>query len=250
MVNKTHKQNTILKILKISAIVCFVAAAVLMVLMILFQIDGIREKYDEYLAFLEEFEMRVASLKNRWLILVVIFLLFLLRSLSMIYPYSMVYMITAMVFEPHLSFFINLTGMAFTFAFRYYTGLEMGEGTVNKVLKKNPAIISSMEAGGKGNPVVLLALRLIPGVPINTVSHLYGSLHYPFVRYMLISTAAYVPKMISFSFIGTNVYNPFSAKFFAPLIILLLFTGISLLVLRTVFIVKYKFSEKNKPKGN
>ena len=177
---KEHKQTTISKILKVSAIACFVVSAVLFVIMVLLQFDSVKEKYDEYMFFLEDFENRVAALKSRWLILVVVFLLFLLRSLSMIYPYAMIYIITAMVFDPLPSFIINMLGMAFTFAFRYYTGVEMGEGTVNKVLKKYPAIMSSIEAGGKANPIVLLALRMIPGVPINTLSHLYGSLDYPF----------------------------------------------------------------------
>lgn len=248
LTKKARKQKTISKILSGSAVFSFCVAVVLVVILCLLQIDSIREKYDEYLYILQDFEMRVAALQSRWLILVVIFLLFLLRSLSMMYPYPMIFIITAMVFPPIQSFFINVAGMAFTFAFRYYTGYEMGEGTINFALKKYPAILSAMEEDGKGNPIILLALRMVPSLPINTISHFYGSLEYSFPKYMLLSLAAYIPKLISYSFIGNNVYDPFSASFFVPMIVLLVFTGICLLVLRTILNVSHNFSEKSKTK--
>lgn len=243
---KVRKQKTISRILLVSAVFSFCVAAVLIVILCLLQIDSVREKYEEYLYVLQDFEMRVAALQSRWLILIVILLLFLLRSLSMMYPYPMIFIITAMVFPPYQSFFINLAGMAFTFAFRYYTGYEMGEGTINFALKKYPAILNAMDEDGKGNPIILLALRMVPSLPINTISHFYGSLEYSFSRYMALSVLAYVPKLISYSFIGENVYDPFSAEFFVPMIVLLIFTGICLLVLRTVLGISSKLKSKVK----
>ena len=120
----------------------------------------------------------------------------------------------------------------------------MGEGTINFALKKYPAILSAMEEDGKGNPIILLALRMVPSLPINTISHFYGSLEYSFPKYMLLSLGAYIPKLISYSFIGNNVYDPFSASFFVPMIVLLVFTGICLLILRTILNVSHKFSSK------
>ncbi len=254
---KVKTQKTISRILLISSVVSFLVAAVLIVILCLLQVDSIREKYDEYLYVLQDFEMRVAALQNKGLILIVILLLFLLRSLSMMYPYPMVFIITAMVFPPYQSFFINVAGMAFTFAFRYYTGYEMGEGTINIALKRYPAVLEAMDEDGRGNPLILLALRMVPSLPINTISHFYGSLEYSFPRYMLISVGAYIPKLISYSFIGNNVYDPFSASFFVPMIVLLLFTGICLLVLRSFLGLSRKIRLKNKekdknnePKGN
>ncbi len=241
---KARKEKTISRILLVSAVTSFVVAVVLTVILFLLQIDSVREKYDQYLYILQEFEMRVAALQSRPLILIVIFLLFLLRSLSMMYPYPTIFIITAMVFPPYQSFLINVLGMVFTFAFRYYTGYEMGEGTLNYALKKYPAILEAMEEDGKGNPIILLALRMVPSLPINTISHFYGSLEYSFPKYMLLSVGAYIPKLISYSFIGENVYDPFSADFFVPMIVLLVFTAASLLVLRSFLGVSWKIRRK------
>ena len=245
---KVRKEKTISRILLVSAVTSFVVAAALTVILFLLQIDSVREKYDQYLYILQEFEMRVAALQSRPLILIVIFLLFLLRSLSMMYPYPTIFIITAMVFPPYQSFLINVLGMVFTFAFRYYTGYEMGEGTINYALKKYPAILEAMEEDGKGNPIILLALRMVPSLPINTISHFYGSLEYSFPKYMLLSVGAYIPKLISYSFIGENVYDPFSADFFVPMIVLLVFTAISLLVLRSFLGVSWKIRRKKNDK--
>ncbi len=243
---RVRKKKTISRIIFGSAIFSFCIAAVLIVILCLLQVDSIREKYDEYLYILQDFELRVAALQSRWLIIVVIFLLFLLRSLSMMYPYPMIFIITAMVFPPYQSFFINLAGMAFTFAFRYYTGYEMGEGAINLALKRYPAILSAMDEDGRGNPMILLALRMVPSLPINTISHFYGSLEYSFSRYMIISVAAYVPKLVSYSFIGNSVYDPFSASFFVPMIALLIFTGICLLVLRAFLDISGRMKKEKK----
>lgn len=247
---RVRKEKTISRILLVSAVTSFIVAVALTVILFLLQIDSVREKYDQYLYILQEFEMRVAALQSRPLILIVIFLLFLLRSLSMMYPYPTIFIITAMVFPPYQSFLINVLGMVFTFAFRYYTGYEMGEGTINIALKKYPAILEAMEEDGKGNPIILLALRMVPSVPINTISHFYGSLEYSFPRYMLLSVGAYIPKLISYSFIGENVYDPFSADFFVPMIVLLVFTAICLLVLRSFLGVSWKIRRKKNPENN
>lgn len=238
---KDKKQTTVSKILLGSAIVSFAVAAILVVILMALQIDPIRQKYDEYLYILQDFEWRVAALKSRWLILIVIMLLFLLRSLSAMYPYPMIFIITAMVFPPIQSFVINMVGMAGTFAFRYYTGYEMGEGTINIALKKYPSVLEAMTADGKVNPIILLAFRMIPSVPINTLSHFYGSCGYSFPKFMLLSIASYVPKLISYSFIGNNVYDPFSAEFFVPIIVLCVFTAICLLVFRSFIILSEKY---------
>lgn len=246
MTKKSEKKITLQGILLWSAIFSFIFAVALLVILIVLQIDPIREKYDQYLYILEDFEMRVAALKSRWLVLIVIFLLFLLRSMSMMYPYPMIFIITAMVFPPVQSFIINVLGISFTFAFRYYTGYEMGEGAINAALKKRPAIMNAIEEGGKGNPVILFALRTVPSLPLNTISNFYGSIEYPFGRFMLLSVGAYIPKLISYSFIGNYVYDPFSASFFVPLIVLFTFTGICLLVLRAILSVSMKIHKKVK----
>lgn len=234
LTERIDRNKFILKLMKVLGIVSFIAAAWLLLIVFLMQIETFRVKYDQYLVILEDFENKVYALQNKWFIIIVIFLLYLLRSLSMMYPYTILYIISAMVFPPVQSFLINMIGMTFTFAFRYYTGIQMGEGYLNRVLKRYPMINSVFEVEGRKSPLVLFALRIVPFFPINTLSQLYGTIEYPFGKYMLLSVLAMLPRLIPYSFIGNNVYDPLSSKFFVPLTVLLVFTGCSLFFLRAV----------------
>lgn len=242
---RINKDNFILKLIKALGIISFIAAAWFIFLVVIMRIEPIHAKYDQYLVILDDFENKVFALDNKWLIIIVIFLLYLLRSLSMMYPYTILYIISAMVFPPVQSFIINMCGMAMTFAFRYYTGIEMGEGYWNRVLKRYPMLNSVFEVEGRQSPFVLFTLRIVPFFPINTVSQLYGTFEYPFAKYMLLSVCAMAPRLISYSFIGNNVYDPLSKSFFIPLTVLLIFTGCSLFFLRAVLRLTF-MTKKNK----
>lgn len=242
---KKSKEEKILSALKAFGIISFIAAAVLIVVFIVIQIGPIQEKYQQFLTMLEDFEYAVAALQHKMLILLVIFLLYLLRSLSAFFPYTMIYFISAMVFTPFQSLLINIAGMAFTSAFRYYTGVEMGKGYVNNALEKHPTLNDAFEQGGRFNLPMLIAIRLVPLLPFNTISHLYGSYRYPFFKYLIISVAALLPRLISYSFMGKNVWDPLSGSFLIPLIILLIFSGFSIFFMRGILKISIKLA-KNK----
>lgn len=241
---KKDNEKLIIGLMKASGIACFIFAGVMLALVVVMHIDTVKVKYDEYLFILSDFETKVASLDNRWLILIVVWLLYVLRSLSPFYPYPVIFIITGMVFEPYAALAINFTGMAFNVAFRYYTGYKMGEGFWNRIIKKNEISARLFDIENRSNPLVLLAVRTVPGFPYNTVSNLYGSFRYPFFRYMLISMAVLMPKLISYSIIGNNVYDPMSSKFYAPLVVLMILSGISFFTVRKV--LKHIFSRTNK----
>ena len=234
------REKFILRLYKLLGIVSFIASAAMTVIVILLQFPGVQERYQKYLTFLTDFEAMVSALGSKWLIVIVIFLLYILRSLTPAYPFPALYIITAMVFEPIWSFLINAAGMLFNIMFRYYSGVVMGESWMNRALRKNPIIGSAFEAEGRANPFVLFALRTVPVIPYSTLSTLYGSFEYPFWRYTLISIGSLVPRLISYSFLGQNVYDPFSVKFFLPLIVLTLLSGGSFFLLRGVLGISYK----------
>ena len=242
---KKTQEEKILSALKAFGIISFIAAAVLIVVFVVMQIGPIQEKYQQFLTMLEDFEYAVAALQHKMLILLVIFLLYLLRSLSAFFPYTVIYFISAMVFTPFQSLLINIAGMAFTLTFRYYTGVEMGKGYVNNVLEKRPVLNAAFEQGGRFNLLMLIAIRLVPLLPFNTISHLYGSYKYPFFKYLLISIAAMLPRLISYSFMGKNVWDPLSGSFLIPLIILLIFSGFSIFFMRGILKISFILT-KNK----
>ena len=66
-------------------------------------------------------------------------------------------------------------------------------------------------------------------MPVNTISSVYGSLDFGLSRFLVLSVIGYLPKIISFTFIGRNVFDPLSAEFIVPIMIFAFASGISLI---------------------
>lgn len=229
MKNKYSLEQRARQITKAYGITLLVVAAVLLIVSFLMHLEPVQAKYTQWLTYLEDFEYQIATLENRGTILVVLFLLFLVRCLVAFYPLSVVLVISGVVFNPWLAFFINMGGMALGMAIRYYTGKEMGEGYTLKLLRKYPIFDVILEKNGLSNAVLLFLFRLFPGVPPNSVSQIYGSLNFSYPKYMLISLAGIAPRILMYSFIGRSVTDPLSPSFLAPIIVLLTLSGITLL---------------------
>jgi uncharacterized membrane protein YdjX (TVP38/TMEM64 family) len=46
---------------------------------------------------------------------------------------------------------------------------------------------------------------------------------------MIISLLGFLPKLLSYTLIGQNVFNPFSLAFILPIVILFMISGVSLI---------------------
>lgn len=188
----------------------------------------------EFQLWLEDLQLWITSLNNRWLIILAILSLFAIKSLIGILPMAPLFVISGMVFPVTAAVLINISGIIVLMSLKYTVGLKFGGGRTKKILKKYPSINKVFESGGEGNPWLLLFFRIVPNFPVNTVSRLYGNMNFPYEKYIFISLLGFSPRLISYSVIGNNVFDPFSAGFLAPIIVLLLISGLSMLVLNAV----------------
>ena len=88
--------------------------------------------------------------------------------------------------------------------------------------------------GGTGNPIFLFSMRLMPFVPANPISSLFGNLQMDYRSFLAISLAGYLIKVTSFTAIGYNIDDPFSSKFIVPLIVLLFLSGFVLIAISRI----------------
>ena len=73
----TDRELTRRKLLNILACVLLILAVALLVLTFLMQINDVSSAYDEVLERLAEFEEAVASIPSKWLVILVIFLIYI-----------------------------------------------------------------------------------------------------------------------------------------------------------------------------
>ena len=242
---KIDQKKFILRLFKLLSIASFIVSAALLVIVIIMQFPGPQARYESYLNFYVEFEEKISSLDNKWLLLITVILLYIFRSLTPAFPFMALYVIVGMAFPPQWSLLINILGMAFNIAFRYYTGSVMGGSWLNRALERNPVVWSAFEAE-RANPWVLFGLRFVPFFPFATVSQLYGSSGYPFWKYLLISIVAISPRLVTYSYLGRYSYDPLSTRMLILIIILTVLSGLSSLTVRFILGITYKHSKKAK----
>ncbi|MBQ3518396.1 MAG: TVP38/TMEM64 family protein [Clostridia bacterium] len=231
------------QITKAYGITLLVVAAVLLIISFLMHLEPVQAKYAQWLTYLDDFEYQITTLEDKWMIVIVLFLLFLVRCILPFYPLSVILVISGVVFPSWIAFLINMGGMALGMGIRFYTGKEMGEGYTLKLLRKYPIFDVILEKNGLSNSVLLFLFRLFPGVPPNSVSQIYGSLEFPVKKYFLISLAGIAPRMLMYSFIGRSVTDPLSPSFLAPIIVLLTLSGISLLGFHAIIALSVHLQE-------
>ncbi|MEG1835275.1 MAG: VTT domain-containing protein [Oscillospiraceae bacterium] len=233
------------RLLNILACASLIIGIALLVLTFLMKTEAVAEHYAELLEKLAHFEQTVASIPNKGLLIIVIMLIYLMKTIIPI-PISAVCVIAGMVFPTTYAVAINIAGFIILITIKYVWGKHLGGGAVHKILVNNETVKTLMNGNSKGVGWLLFVFRLVPSFPVNTISQLYGAMDCEIYNYIWISVLGFLPKIISYSIIGRNVYDPFSFAFMLPIVILLMISGISMLGVN-IFLDIYN---KNKNKEN
>lgn len=230
---KETKSRALGRFINLTGVVMLSLSILLLLVSQYGDLDAISLRYVEFLDKLYEIQLAVASLNDKWLIVIIIELLFILKSVLPI-PLSFMFVITGMVFPYTEAVIINAIGMALLMSIKYMWGVKFDLGKLDKKLVSSAIIRKTFETKyGKG--MILLLTRLIPWTPTNKISRIYGAERYPFDRYLTASLIGFSPKILSYSKIGRSIYNPISYEFLAPFVVLFAIGGVSLLIFGAIF---------------
>lgn len=229
------------KTLNVTGFGLIAAAAVIVVLTLIMNTRIADEKYREFLEWLMTLEERIVSLPNKWLIAIAILALFLIKNIIPI-PVPFICFMSGMVFDPVVAVALNTAGFAVLLYTKYRWGKRAGGGVALKTLRRYDNVREMIDNAGSAKLAALVALRIIPSFPVNAVSKIYGGLNFPAGKFMAVSLIALLPKIISYSYMGSNFSQPFTWKFMAPIVVLLLISGVTALTVNSVL-------EKRKGEG-
>ena len=239
MDKKLYRQKAMVEfvgcILLVLGVACFF-------LLILSSTEKFQIWYTKILHELVLIEYRVTSIDKKWIFAIVVLLLFALRSVVPLFTLSTLCVITSVVLPHHAALIINFVGISILLTIKYEVGKRISGGNAWRIVKINDDIRKLFEQKGTGNPWILLVSRIVPAFPFNAVSQIYGTMNFEYKRFLVISLLGFAPRLVSYTLIGSNAFDPFSASFLLPLIIVLLLSGISLLGLGGIirFIVRIK----------
>ncbi|MGN0547455.1 MAG: TVP38/TMEM64 family protein [Acutalibacteraceae bacterium] len=223
------------KYLLFGGLILIAASLATAVLLFSMQYDELWHWYSEVRLKLAELEDFIAHIDKEWQFFGAIMLLFAVKSIFPIYPTSTVCFLTGIVLPMYLAVPVNIIGFILLLTIRYFWGKRFGAGNAWKMICKVDGLRRLIQHGGKGNPALLIALRLVPCMPINSISGIYGSFNFGYWKFVLLSVIGFLPKLISFTFVGRNIYDPLSPGFLLPVTIILFLSGISALSVNGVW---------------
>lgn len=218
------------KAFKIAAVVCFSVAVVLGIITYLFTLPAVQKSLLDINDWFTRIEMYVASF-NRWTALFIIIALFLSRSFLPLIPFSVIFISCGMVFPTPVAVAINALGLMLMCAIKFHWGERRGGGKVHKLAGKSRRVTEFMDLKGRGNKWMLTIMCFVPFFPVGTVSRVYGATEMKLTTFLKYSLLGFLPRVLVWSYIGTNILNPFTPEFMAPFIVLAIISGISLLLL-------------------
>ena len=226
-----------------------ISAAAVSVVVYLLRYDQLWLWYKVYQEKLLEAGQFIQSLGISWKFVLAMLMVFLVRTFIPFLAVSAICVLTGAVLPSYWALIVNFLGIIIMMSIKYFEGMKFGSGNAWKIISKNERARKIIESSGKVNKALLFALRLIPGFPLGSVSRIYGSLRFPYWQFILLSAAGFAPKLLSYTFMGTNVFDPLSSAFLVPLMIALTISGASLLCVNLIWLLVEKSvssSKKNK----
>lgn len=218
------------KAFKISAVVCFSVAVALVVITYVLTLPAVQKSLLDISDWFTRIELYVASF-NRWSALFIIIALFLGRSLLPVLPFSVIFISCGMVFPTPVAIVINVLGLMLMCSIKFYWGEKRGGGKAHKLAGKSRRVTEFMDLKGHGNKWMLTLMCFMPFFPVGTVSRVYGATEMKLSTFLAYSLLGFFPRVLMWSYIGVNIFNPFTPEFTAPFIVLFIISGISLLLL-------------------
>lgn len=211
--------------LNLTTIGAFVAAAVIAVITMIMKTSVAEGGWVGFLNALDRMQNYIQNLNGKWEMLFAILFLYAVRSAVPI-PFPFLIIMTGVMFNPVNAVIINTAGFCIVTTITYWFGRYSGGGFALKQLNKYDNVRHILLEGGKTKKFsILIAVRIIPAIPINLVSTMYGGMKAPFIRFMIASIIGFAPKIIVYSVMGGNITQPFTWQFMGPVIVLLILTG-------------------------
>ena len=214
-----------------ASLICFIVALCLIVLLRVFDRPEFLMWYGKYTDTLNHYEQDLLRYGSSIVSVVLLLLNFTLKAYIPWFPVSCICVAVSTLFRWYHAIAINMIGMSILYMLRFRRGRKRGAGNTERILEKYSKAHDFIDNNESGSGAVLFVLRAIPIMPINTVSTLYGTTNIHPIAYLLISLAGSSYKIISYTIIGRGVFDPASAGFIVPIILLFMFSGFVLLIL-------------------
>lgn len=216
------------------SVICFVGSVCAVVTMFLLTLPQFQKQIIEINNLFTNIELFIAEFDKIAAFAIIMFF-FMFKTVFGFIPFSVLFIGTGLVFSPPIAIAVNVIGFSMLIGIKFLWGRKFGGGGLHKLLLKSESLSDFMDFNGKGNKWMLVVLRFVPFAPAGTISRAYGGTDMKVLPFICFSVLGFLPRLISWSVVGCNVFDPFTPSFLTPIAILLVISGVSLLLLDILF---------------
>ncbi len=150
---------------------------------------------------------------NYYLAAIFIIFMYALKSLSVLFPISLLYILSGIIFKPIPALLVNILGMAVATTLPYWIGRFSGADMVDHIKNKykRAKVLDNFK---EDNEVFFsFIVRAIGFLPCDIVSLLMGLIKLNYKKYIIGTILGMLPGLISVTFVGQTIANPKSWQF-------------------------------------
>ena len=134
-----------------------ISAAAVSVVVYLLRYDQLWLWYKVYQEKLLEAEQLIQSLGISWKFVLVMLIVFLVRTFIPFLAVSAICVLTGAVLPSYWALIVNFLGIIIMMSIKYFEGMKFGSGNAWKIISKNERARKIIESSGKVNKALLFA---------------------------------------------------------------------------------------------
>lgn len=162
---------------------------------------------------------------NYFLAAVVLWAFYALKSLSIVFPATVFFVVAGHIYPYWVAIIINIIGLAVSFTLPYYIGRYSGSQLVEALTERYPKAKKLINYGQENNFFTVYASRAVTVVPNDLVSMLHGAMEMPFPSFIIGSLVGILPEMLVETYNGGKL-SSFSVKSVLVMIGLIALTAV------------------------
>lgn len=147
-------------------------------------------------------------------------LIFLLRTLLIFFPSSIMVFLGGSLFGEVRGFFLSMICIFISASFAFFISRYAGKDFVNKILKGRMQQLD-IKAAEHGFKVIFL-MRLTVFFPFDIMNFAAGLSKIRYIDFILGTLLGITPEIFSITYISSNIGNPLSLKFKVAIVIFIL----------------------------
>ena len=143
----------------------------------------------------------------------ILFVLFALKSLTVVFPLSVLYLASGILFQPMTAILVSTVGLAITITIPYWIGRYSGKQVVQNICDKYPKAEQIARYQETNVFFSCFITRIVGFLPGDIVSLYFGACDTAYGIYLAAGIAGSLLSILTTTVLGEKIQDPFSIEF-------------------------------------